>query len=270
MMRRVAFLCAGALIAATTAHALVLTEKSPEQKFRRDVGKQLTKYTLCIVKAAQACEKNGTSTAVECHLDTGVVDGGIDPKGKFGPALQKCADKVALAKKSPSGGTDPVGDYQGIGCPGDSNAGTAGDQPFADLTAYQAGSEANSRAQIAGLALLIDTFGCAAGTGNTDEADIACVQSNAEKLGALAKGVFKCGDKCENDYKAKAGNGGTTDSPNCAQGGDATNQLCLDAALAKATKKGPFDAGVLSGVLPAVQAALTTAGNDLYNQNDCP
>ena len=74
MMRRVALLCAGGLMTVATANALVLPEKSAEQKFRRDVGKQLTKYTLCVVKAAQKCEKNGTSTAVECHLDTLVVE----------------------------------------------------------------------------------------------------------------------------------------------------------------------------------------------------
>ncbi len=199
-----------------------------------------------------------------------VVDGGIDPKGKFGPALAKCASKVLLSKKSPSGGADPVGDYQGIGCPGDSNSGTLGDQPFSDLNAYQAGALTNSRTQVAGLAAVIDLLGCAAGSGNTDQADIDCVQSNAEKLSALTKGVFKCGDKCENDYKDKAGNGGTTDGSNCAQGGDANNQICLDAAMAKAIKKGPFDAGVQTSVLPLVQSALTTAGNDLYNQNDCP
>jgi hypothetical protein len=123
------------------AHALVLTDKSPEQKFRKDIAKQLSKYVLCLTKAAQKCEATGVTTAVECHLDTVVADPPADPKNKFPGAVIKCVSKVNLAKKSPSQGADPVADYESIGCPGDSDGvNNNGDQRYADFNAYQVGT----------------------------------------------------------------------------------------------------------------------------------
>jgi hypothetical protein len=259
-----------AIVAALgTASALVLTEKSPEQKHRKDVAKQLSKYVLCLTKAAQKCEKTGVTTAVECHVDTSVVDPPADPKGKFAPAVAKCIGKVNLAKKSPSQGATPITDYEGIGCPGDSNSGSSGDQRYTDLTAYQAGTLTMIRSQIGAIASGIDAAGCAPGTNHTDQADLDCVALEGLKITTLVKGLFKCGNKCENDYKDKKGNGGTTDGPNCHDGGDPNFQICADAAQAKATKKGPFDPGVEAAILPAVVSALTTADDDIYNQCDC-
>jgi hypothetical protein len=125
------------------------------------------------------------------------------------------------------------------------------------------------RSQITAIAGGIDLLGCAAGTNHTDAADLACVADNAAKIGVLVKGVFACGNKCENDYKDKIGNGGTTDSPVCHDGGAMAFQDCIDAAMAKATKKGPFDPDVEDFVLPQVSTALTTAGDDIYNEDDC-
>ena len=60
---------------------------------------------------------------------------------------------------------------------------------------------------------------CAAGSNHNDPADIACVATEAAKVTTLVKGLFKCGGKCENDYKDKKGNGGTTDAGNDGVGG---------------------------------------------------
>lgn len=277
MKRRVVFETSLAVVAtlvlcAGAASANVLAEKSVPQKHRRDIGKQLGKYTLCLVKAAQTCEKKGLNSGVECHLDTGVVDnaGTVDPKGKFLPAIQKCKAKVLLAKKGTGNALD---DYEAIGCPGDSNTSTSGDQPYADLTAYQAGSLASTPTQIAPLAAAIDGFGCQPhAAGSTDPADIACVAADAAALGKYTQGVLKCEDKCENDYKPapSKGSGGGTDGANCNDGdvgADATFQTCASAALSAA---GPMSPGTVAIVLPAVRAALNKAENDLYNQNDCP
>lgn len=252
------------------ANALILANKSPEQKFRRNVARQLSKYVLCLTKAAQKCEATGVTTAVECHLDTGIADAPADPKGKFGTAVTKCTSKVKLAKKSPSKGLNPVGDYEGIGCPGDTDGSNGnGDQRWTDFSAYAAGAVTQVRTQIGAIAGGIDLLGCANGSNHTDATDLACVTDNALKIGVLVKGVFKCGDKCQNDYKNKIGNGGTTDAANCTDGGEPAFQICIDAARAKATKKGPFDPDVEDFVLPLVSGALTEAGADIYDEDDC-
>jgi hypothetical protein len=252
-----------------TAHALVLTSGTPEQKFRKDVAKQLSKYALCLVKALQVCEGSGGSSGPECFtIPTASATPPADAKGKFVAAVALCDSKVALSKKSPSSGADPVADYESIGCPGDSS-GTAGDQRFADMNAYQAGAMANVKATIGANGALIDVFGCAAGSNHTDAADIACVNGEAAKVALLVKGIFKCGAKCENDYKNLFGNGGTTDGGVCVDGGDPNFQACVDLAVSKAQKKGPFDAGVQSFVDGTLVPALVDAGNDIYNEDDC-
>ena len=251
-----------------TAHALVLTSGSPEQKFRKDVAKQLSKFALCLVKALQTCESSGASSGPECVLiPTPSAIPPADAKGKFVAAVALCESKVLLSKKSPT--LDPVADYESIGCPGDANSGTAGDQRYTDMNAYQAGSLSSVKSTIGAQAALIDVFGCAAGSNHADPVDIACVSGEAQKVGLLVKGIFKCGAKCENDYKNVAGNGGTTDSGVCVDGGDPNFQTCIDLAVAKAQKKGPFDAGVQTFVETLLVPALVDAGNDLYNEDDC-
>jgi hypothetical protein len=250
-----------------TAQALVLESGSPEQKFRKDVGKQLSKYTLCLIKQLRLCENTGATTAAECLLSPVQATPPADAKGKFVAGVALCESKVDLSKKSPSG--DPVADYESIGCPGDSDSGTSGDQRYTDLNAYQAGTIATLKTTLQANAALIDILGCADGSNHTDEADLDCVAAEAQKVAALVKGIFKCGAKCENDYKNLFGNGGGTDAANCADGGDANFQICLNAAIAKATKKGPFDPGVQTFVDNTLAPALTDAGDDIYNQNDC-
>ena len=253
-----------------TAHALVLTSGTPEQKFRKDVGKQLTKFALCLVKALQVCESSGASSGPECLLiPAPSATPPADAKGKFVAAVALCESKVALSKKSPSSGADPVADYESIGCPGDSNSGTGGDQRYTDMNAYQAGSLTTVKTTIGANAALVDAFGCAAGSNHADPTDIACVNGEAQKVALLVKGIFKCGAKCENDYKNLFGNGGTTDSGVCVDGGDPNFQTCVDLAVSKAQKKGPFDAGVQTFVETLLVPALVDAGNDLYNEDDC-
>jgi hypothetical protein len=263
---------AAALIVLTfgMAHALVLESGSPEQKFRKDVGKQLSKYALCLIKQLRLCENTGASSGPECLLSPVVqATPPADAKLKFVAGVALCESKVDLSKKSPSGGTDPIADYESIGCPGDSDGGTSGDQRYADLNAYQAGTIATLKTTLQANAALIDVVGCAPGSNHMDEADIDCVAAEAQKVATLVKGIFKCGAKCENDYKNLFGNGGGTDDPVCADGGDANFQICLDAAIAKATKKGPFDPGVQTYVDGTLAPALTGAGDDIYNQDDC-
>lgn len=268
--RLLVFAAALLVMSLGTAQALVLTSGSNEQKFRKDVGKQLSKYALCLIKNLRLCESTGATTGPECFLVPATsANPPADAKGKFVAGVALCDSKVLLSKKSPSGGLNLEADYESIGCPGDSDPDTSGDQRYTDLTAYQAGSVANVKTVIGANAALIDVFGCAAGSGHTDAADIECVNGEAAKVGVLVKGVFKCGAKCENDYKNLFGNGGPTDSPVCSDGGDANFQICLDAAVAKAQKKGAFDAGVQTFIDGTLSPALSDAGDDIYNQDDC-
>lgn len=270
MKKRFLPFAAGLLVVSLgTAHALVLTSGTAEQKFRKDVGKQLSKYLLCLIKAIRLCESSGATSGTECFLSPVSVTPPADAKGKFAAAIALCDSKVDLSKKSPSGGTDPVADYQSIGCPGDSDPDTSGDQPFTDLSAYQTASMTSVKSVVAANGALIDVLGCDDGSNNFDQVDVDCVNAEAAKVAALVKGVFKCAAKCENDYKNLFGNGGPTDDPNCTDGGDAKFQTCLDAAFAKAQKKGAFDAGVQTFVDTTLSPALSDAGDDIYNQNDC-
>ena len=254
----------------STAHAIVLTSGTPEQKFRKDVAKQLSKFALCLVKALQVCESSGGSSGPECLLiPTPSAIPPADAKVKFVAAVALCESKVALSKKSPSSGADAVTDYESLGCPGDSDNGTGGDQRYADMNAYQAGSLTSVKTTIGTNAALVDAFGCAAGSNHTDAGDIACVNGEAQKVALLVKGIFKCGAKCENDYKNLFGNGGTTDGAVCVDGGDPNFQTCIDLAIAKAQKKGPFDPGVQTFLDTLLTPALVDAGNDIYNEDDC-
>jgi hypothetical protein len=266
--RLLPFAAALVVMSVCSAHALVLSSGSPEQKFRKDVGKQLSKYALCLIKALRACESTGASSGPECFMvPTVSATPPADAKGKFVAAVALCVSKVNLSNKGPTG--DPVADYESIGCPGDSNSSLSGDQRYADLNAYQAAQITDIKTTIGANAALIDISGCAAGSNHTDDADIECVNTEAAKVASLVKGIFKCGAKCENDYKNLFGNGGPTDSPVCADGGDANFQLCLDAAVAKAQKKGPFDPGVQTLIDTTLAPALMDAGDDIYNQDDC-
>jgi len=249
-----------ALAGATVVKALILVAKSPAAQQRTDIGKQSTKLTLCMAKATLKCEANGTSNAPECNIvdpDSSTVP---DPKGKIIPkykaALNKCASKLDFSKKSAT--NDPVTDYTGIGCPGDSDPNTAGNQPFTDLNAYQANVAPNARSQLHLLGAILQAI-CADNQCTVDQGTLGL---------AYAKGLLKCVGKCEDDYNNKAGNGGGTDDMTVCTAGsaDPNMQACVSSALEKAQKKGTLNATLKS----SLEAAVASASNGLYNEDDCP
>jgi len=253
------------LFGATAVWALILVAKTPEQKQRRDIGKQTAKFVVCVVKAALKCEEAGVTAASECNFSNPASSTVPDQKAKdnFVEAIAKCEGKLNLAKK----GTF----YAEIGCPGDSNMGTAGDQPYANLAAFQAGLPDGTYAQLNLLTPLIVLACGSPPAAPTDPAVMQCVADQSAALASYAKRIFKCESKCENDYKDKKGNGGPDDdTARCAAGdagADANFELCVNAALTKTNDK--FDPDPLPGLVTGVNDALAEANNDLYNECDC-
>jgi len=266
-----AAVAAGVLVSSLNASALVLTEKSEAQKLRADIQKQSHGYIACLVKAATNCEKSGNTINRECVLATSTATAPADAKGKFAPDVAKCDAKLNYLKKAKT--LTATTGYTGIGCPGDSDAGTAGDQPYADMTAYQASVAPASKAQIDTLALALNGLtGCAM---NADP--LKCQAAEIKRVAAYAIATQKCQLACENDYKNKKGNGGPNDSAtgcslnalgNGSQG-DVNFTACIDKAYGKLTKT-PLPAGVSAGLLPLLAPALNDANNDINNENDCP
>ncbi len=236
-------------------------------KLRKDVGKQVGKYTFCLVKAATNCEKGGVSSAPECNLATGAVS--FESMGgkyttKFQDAITKCDSKVNLSKK----GTD----YQGIGCPGDCNTMAAGLQQCTDMAAFQASALSATSGVKSQLGLLQTGIDAACGTDTgamqTDQARIDCVANNAAVLVKYAKGLVKCQEKCENDYKDKKGNGGLDNGNSClsaTMGADPVFTTCDNAAL---TKAGTLTPVVNALVLPALRSTVNDANKGLYDRFD--
>ena len=128
-----AAVAAGVLVSSLNASALVLVDKSEEQKLRSD--------------------------AQECTLATGTAVAPANAKGKFVADIAKCDGKINYLKKAKT--LTATTGYTAIGCPGDSVSGGA-DDPFADMTAYQAGALGSTKTQIDGLAL---TLGVVSGCG---------------------------------------------------------------------------------------------------------
>lgn len=269
-----------ALVSAS-ASALVLADKSAEQKLRKDINNQQIKYVKCLVNAAIKCESSGALMAQECFLATGTFNPPANSKGKFVGDIAKCDSKVDFSKKL--GSLTDVTGYTGIGCPGDSNPGLPGDQPYSGIAAYQAGQTTKSQIDAIGLVLGSVAGPDPAVCGSLPPAkQPQCVNDLAKLLGKYASDTQKCIWLCENDYKNKKGNGGPTDGPNCAldlgpsandgsnTSGSAAFNACVDKAWGKAQKKGGFPGLAGSFVLPQVNNALLNAANDLYNQNDCP
>jgi hypothetical protein len=270
------FVCGIAVLVLTavSVQGVVLSAKTDAQKHRQDIGKQLGKYIDCLSKAAIKCEKKGSDSGVECDLETGTAAGSVDPKAaaKFTADVAKCdLKKFDPAKKQ------KTSDYEQIGCPSDCDPGTDGVQRCADLGAYESLVEDGSnptgvKAQIGLLAFFIEAL-CSVHVGEpvgTSEAVIDCVANDAKFLGKYAKGVLKCGEKCEGDYKDKKGNGGPNDDPNCRvgdAGADANFTACLtkkaDKHLAKV--QAPDNATAVKG---AIDDALNGAADDLFNKDD--
>lgn len=237
----------------SAAHALVFAVKSPEQKLRADIGKQTFGYLKCLGKALVACEKTGTSVAPECTVENGVTAGNADPKGKFPAAIAKCDAKLDFARKTPRGLTSLQG-YQLLGCP-----------------SYGTGFEFSSLEQYAQFLLLvkpaIDDFvpNMQLVAGCTDAKSCA---GAAKVLLDYVDALGRCRITCEEDFKNKKGNGGTTDdSAQCSATGDVNAQACrtraTDAFLKKA-KDWPFASAVPPGVGPVVDQL----GDELWNIPD--
>jgi len=268
---------------AGTANAIVLTAKSEEQKLRQDINKQQIKYVKCLAKAAIKCESTGATIDKECDLSDGTATPPADGKGTFVSDIAKCDSKVDYLKKLKDL-TDTSG-YTAIGCPGDAVAGDP-DNPFTSLSTYEAGSTGSAtngtKNQIDAIAILLGTVvGPDVCGSEPPEDQQKCVEDLVKKTAGYAKGLQTCIRFCENDYANKKGNGGPTDSltPCNLDGGaydgvntsgDPAFNECVNKASAKADKKGGFPASAGTILVPNVHTALRDAGNDLYNENDCP
>jgi len=258
-----------AVLGAAPAHALVLDPgASAAQKelygIRADISKQLAGFTQCIVKANLACEATGATTAQECFLSTSTANAPADAKGKFAEAVAKCDAKVDYLKKNKS--FTPLGAYQGLGCPGDSDGNTPGAQPFNNMDDYEAAARASAKAQVQLLGSLLQALlpSC------TDQ---KCVASASSALASYTSALQSCLAACENDFKNKKGNGGPDDltthceiNPGDGLGGspnsDPNFDACIQKAAAKATKNGPL---ALQGLVSTVAGIVGGASNSLYN-----
>lgn len=273
MRKGIAILAAAALTlsaSAALAHVIDPDDNKDAAKHRADIAKQVSKYTFCLVKAASKCEKKGLTSAVECHLNTGVVDYDMPPTDvttKFQDAIAKCDTKMVLNKKG--------NDYTAVGCPGDCDAGTPGTQQCADIAAFEASVEgtvglAVPKFQLGVLAAVIDA-NCATDNPMTmpeDEVRIDCAADQAKLLSKYSQGIFKCQAKCENDFKASKGNGGPNNGDNC-QVGLSTEQAFND-CIAKVESKvvSKFSPTVATSAALAVVAAVNDATDGLYNRFD--
>lgn len=251
-----------ALATGVQAHVLDKVADKDAFKLRADVAKQASKYTLCLVKAAQKCEARGVVSGVECDLTTGAVSYETTPgaeTAKFQAAIAKCDLKQTLNKKG--------GDYGGIGCPGDCDAGAPGIQACADLPAYEATVEATTADAAKGqLVLLADVVDAAcASLGTPDSAArIACVEDAVAQLAKYAGSVFKCQQKCELDDTGKKGGGATTNGPACLVGAGAHPVVATCVAKAAAKVTAPAAVGVSS----VIGAVLNDVTDGLFNRED--
>ncbi|MBM4245073.1 MAG: hypothetical protein FJ148_14870 [Deltaproteobacteria bacterium] len=265
-----AAVAAGVLVSSLNASALILTEKTEEQKLRADIQKQSHGYIACLVKAATNCEKSGNTINRECVLATSTATSPADAKGKFAGDVAKCDAKVDYLKKAKT--LTATTGYTAIGCLGDTDSVTAGDQPHPDMNAYEAGAIPATKTQIDTLALALDGLtGCAM---NADP--LKCQAAEIKRVAGYAFAVQKCQLACENDYKNKKGNGGPNDtttacSLNAAGNGstgDVNFTACVDKAYGKLTKT-PLPAGI-NVLLQLLAPPLNDASNDINNEDDCP
>lgn len=273
--RLVAIAVAGLVVSSTTASAVVLIAKSEAQKLRADIQKQQHGLVSCLVKAATTCEKSGDQVASECNLATGTATAPADAKGKFAGDIAKCESKLSFLKKAKT--LDNNSAYITFGCPGDSDDGTAGDQPYADVAGWQAATAPATRTQINTLAVALGALSGCGDPMDDVKTQQKCQNAEVKRISSYAAAIQKCQLACENDFSNKKGNGGTSDAIGAcslnagatAGTGDANFNACIGKAYAKATKT-PIPANVTLLVMPALSTALTDANNDLNNENDCP
>ena len=213
------------LATGTGAHALVLAEKSPAQKLRADIGKQMVGYAKCLGRALVACEKTGTATDPECVLQTATAAPSADPKGKFAAAIAKCDAKLDFGRRAPKD-LSSLESYQLLGCPSYVTPFT-----FSGLEQFQQFLSLMKPA----LDDLVPDMPFASGCSDAKSCAVA-TQVLLDFLDALNQ----CELRCEEDYADKRGNGGTTDGlAQCDAAGDPGMQSCVaratDRFLAKAS-----------------------------------
>lgn len=271
MRARPLALVALALALADPTAAAVLPDRSPEQRHRRDVAKQLTRAALCTARAVVACERAGALSSQECDPTDPAASTVPDPGGRvvarFAAALARCDGRVDLLRKG------PAADYEAFGCPGDLDPATTDDDPVGSLPALQARFAATARARLAGFASLIEPACLALVPGQTspsaDPRVLRCMATQAKQARTYAKRVLACQQACEGDYRGRDGGGGATDDPaRCAPGAPASDPAfaaCTARALARAQRRGVLPPAVVA----AVDAGTTALVNDLFNQTDC-
>lgn len=265
-----------AIIGVGQAHALILDNKSELQAIRQEISKQNLAQTACLVKANLACEASSSTLGSDCNLLTGAVQNGADAKGKYVDAIAKCDSKYNFMKKAKT--LTPLQAYQGIGCPGDCDPATGGNQPCTNMGTYQNAANTTIKTQLNLLsAILGGSIDVDPATpGNQPCTDEKCSAGAASGLSKYAQALQKCIIACENDYSAKKGNGGPNDSLVCAVDGSGTSgaagsdpafDACVDKAWASATKKWL----PLQGLAGTVGSLLGNAAQALYNAaSACP
>jgi hypothetical protein len=218
-LRTTALAAALLLSTGSAAHALVLAERSPAQLLRADIGKQIGGYMKCLNKAVVACEKTGSSIDAECIIETGATAAPADPRGKFAAAIDKCDAALAFGRRAPRE-LSSLQSYQLLGCPN-----------------YGSGLQFSGLEQYAQFLLLlkpsiddlIDEMDFLAGCSDAT----SCAKS-AKILLDLVDALNRCELSCEEDYKDKKGNGGTTDDlAQCDATGDPKAQACITKAITK-------------------------------------
>ena len=226
------------LTTGSAAHALVLAEKSPAQKLRADIGKQVVGFAKCLGKAVVACEKTGSQTARECTLGstTPIAAPSADPKGKFPAAVAKCKAKLDFSRKAPRDLTS-LESYQLLGCPKFTVPFPLGGLDPLEQLVSMLGQAIDQVIPDPVLA-----SGCTDGK--------SCAVATQMML-ELLDGLNKCELSCEEDYADKRGNGGPTDSlTQC----DATGAPAMQACVERATDR--FRAR--ASAWPAREAVITT------------
>jgi hypothetical protein len=257
------------LIGAPAVHGLVYDPVAEKAlvKFRQDVSKQISKLTQCLGKAAVKCvgntDPNVVATGVDtvCSVEDPNASEGLaaDDKTAFIAAIDKCALKIDLAKKTPEGTTSPIAYSDpniGMGCPGDPNL--ADGTPVVDMETYQDSVIEQALMQVTDQAELFP-FLCKTGTDPQN-----CVAVIIKAALAGAKGLFACGLKCETDYKDKKGNGGPNDLLQCCNSSstdygsctpNANYTLCRDKAMDKGAATAAKDADAAS-IWPLITTTL--------------
>jgi hypothetical protein len=262
-----------ALAVAGAAHAFLIDAKTQPQKNRSDINLQSAKHIACLIKAVQACERKGTTVEQECFLATGTTAPGIDPEGKFPAAIAKCDSKLLFMKKA-GRGVGEVEAYEALGCPGDGDTNTPGDQRFTDMIPFQESVKPVFKSTLDTLAAALPALtGCDVQPGL--KLQTKCLNAERKRLTAYSSAIGKCQRACENDYVGKKGDGGPVDDPVCAldeglvdetnESGDPTFNACVDRAFEKATRREPWPPSVQTLILPEIHAGLNSTTATLYN-----